>query len=332
MGSAKMLRRASLLAAACMLALVARAQELGESKAAIPAMRPNALTGFMAAPAHHSDKEAEDVAESLIMDNEVQRDAKATDQKLSKTMQELIGKGKEAAAKVVALEKEKKVLEEEAIEEATDVQQHEKMLRDLQKALAKERADERAAKAPKRSPPAPKPRVRPEKMARDESRFEAAPEKFATKVKAPKESKPKEKKEKPLGLKLKKPVTTKESVTENAADDLKRLAKGVRDPATKAKEAAKKKAGVAGKKSKKKDKKERKTKDKKGKKTGSKPKGNKAKKGKRSKSKGKKGKKEKRSKPKGNKAKKEKRSKPKGNKAKNAKKGQRRSDGSNAEI
>merc|ERR1712196_397584 len=219
MGSAKMLRRASLLAAACMLALVARAQELGESKAAIPAMRPNALTGFMAAPAHHSDKEAEDVAESLIMDNEVQRDAKATDQKLSKTMQELIGKGKEAAAKVVALEKEKKVLEEEAIEEATDVQQHEKMLRDLQKALAKERADERAAKAPKRSPPAPKPRVKPEKMARDESRFEAAPEKFATKVKAPKESKPNEKKEKPLGLKLKKPVTTKESVTENAVTD-----------------------------------------------------------------------------------------------------------------
>jgi len=150
-------------------------------------MRPNALTGFMAAPAHHSDKEAEDVAESLIMDNEVQRDAKATDQKLSKTMQELIGKGKEAAAKVVALEKEKKVLEEEAIEEATDVQQHEKMLRDLQKALAKERADERAAKAPKRSAPAPKPRVRPEKMARDESRFEAAPEKFATKVKAKRE-------------------------------------------------------------------------------------------------------------------------------------------------
>merc|ERR1712100_812222 len=190
---------------------------VGREQGGHPAMRPNALTGFMAAPAHHSDKEAEDVAESLIMDNEVQRDAKATDQKLSKTMQELIGKGKEAAAKVVALEKEKKELEEEAIEEVTDVQQHEKMLRDLQKALAKERADERAAKAPKRSPPAPKPRVRPEKMARDESRFDAAPEKFATKVKAPKESKPKEKNEKPLGLKLKKPVTTKESVTENAA-------------------------------------------------------------------------------------------------------------------
>jgi len=226
-----------------LLVAVATAQELGESKAAIPAMVPNAMTGFMAAPEHHSDKEAEDVAESLLMDDEVQKDAKATDTALSKRMQRLIGEGKEAAAKVLALEQEKKVLQEEAIEEATSVKEHEEMLAGLQKAIAKERADERASKAPKK-PAAPAPaakKQRPEKMQAGKPTFKGGA-KGGPIFKAGKRV-AKSAKGKKLVIKLKKPVTSNETATETAANDLERLNKKVRDPASKAKDSVKGDAG-----------------------------------------------------------------------------------------
>merc|ERR1712072_1223890 len=120
----------------------------------VPALRPNALTGFAAA-----GPGKEDIAEAMGGGSEAQVGLLGP---ISSEMKKLVKTGNEVAAKVEAMEAEKKILQAEAIAEATAVDESKAVLEALTAQMEAEDAKERAQKAPPMRVPEPKPEPKPE--------------------------------------------------------------------------------------------------------------------------------------------------------------------------